>query len=220
MTGCCAGAAQAAISTITETATLPPEAADYTLQPLSFAQFDPSLGKLQSVQIVVHSTMHLTQQFENTSDQEQNIRARQTVDFVLTLPDGTTPFLKDRQVVARTYSVSEFDGTVDFDGTSGSTTDYQISSTNQKRLKSRDKLDMFTGSGLASLFLSANETFQASDEQNQLVAQSQAFAGAKIDVIYNYIAIPEPVAFGLVAGSVALLSFGAINRRANRIEKK
>jgi len=200
--------ARAAISVLTESATLSPQAADFTDQPLTFSQFDPGLGKLKSVRIVVHSTTQLTQQYENTSDQEQAIRARQTFDLLLELPDGTTPILKDHQRVARTYSASEFDGDIDFDGTSGSTTDYQIKSTNQKLLKSKGGLAMFTGSGLASLFLSGNETFQASNKQNQVVAQAQAFAGAEVQVIYSYIAaVPEPAGYGLVAGLVAFVPF-------------
>ena len=207
---------RAAISTLTQSATLTPQAADFAEEPLTFSQFDPSLGKLQSVRIVLHSTTQLTQQYENTSDQEQAIRARQTFDLLLELPDGTSPVMKDHQRVARTYSASEFDGDIDFDGTSGSTTEYQITSTNQKLLKSRGRLAMFTGSGLASLFLSGNETFQASNKQNQLVAQAQAFAGAEVQIIYSYIAaVPEPAGYGLVAGLVAIIPsvWGLIRRR-------
>lgn len=205
-TVCCQ--AHAALSTLTEHATLSPQATDFSDQPLAFAQFDPSLGKLQSVRIVMHSTIQLTQQYENTSDKDQSIRSRQTLDFILELPDGTTPILNDRQSTSRTYSAGAFDGDIDFDGTSGSTTDYEITSTNQKLLKSRAKLAMFTGSGLASIFLSADGTFTASNKQNQLVAQAQAFAGADVQIIYNYIAavpVPEPVGYGLAAGLAAIV---------------
>ncbi|HWD91566.1 MAG TPA: choice-of-anchor E domain-containing protein [Verrucomicrobiae bacterium] len=199
-----ANLAHGAISTITVSAMLSPQAADFSNQPLSFQQFDPGLGKLQSVRVIVRSTIQLSQQFENTSDQDQAIHSRQTLDLVLDLPDGTTPAVKDRQVVARTYSADAFDGDIDFDGTSGSTTDYEITSSNQKLLKSRAKVAMFTGSGLANLFLSADGTFTASNKQNQLVAQAQALAGVEVQIIYNYIAVvPEPVAYGLAAGVLA-----------------
>jgi hypothetical protein len=218
---CFANLAHAALSTLTVNATLPAQAVDFSDQPLTFSQFDPTLGKLQSVRISVHSTSQLTQQYENTSDQEQTIAARQTLDLILELPDGTTPVIKDRQAVAHTYAASEFDGNIDFDGTSGATTDYGISSTNQKLLKSRAKLAMFTGSQLASLFLSANSDFRASNKGNQLVAEAQAFTGVEVGIIYSYIAaVPEPVDYGLAAGLLAFAPFlcRLCRRKAGRDE--
>src|SRR3974390_3467726 len=41
--------AGAALSTLSTYATLSPQTADFVNRPLSFAEFDPSLGKLQSV---------------------------------------------------------------------------------------------------------------------------------------------------------------------------
>lgn len=215
---CSASSAHAAISSLSVEATLSPQAADFSDQALTFSQFDPSLGKLKSVQVIVRSTVQMMQQYENTSDKNQAIRSRETLDWVLELPDGTTPILRDRQTVKRNYSAEAFDGTVDFDGESGSTTDYEITSTNQKVIKSKARLAMFTGSGLADLFLSANGTFKASNKENQLVAQTQAFAGAEVRIIYNYIAdiavVPEPVSYGMVAGLLAFFPLiGRLRRR-------
>jgi hypothetical protein len=204
---CLANPTYAALSTITMTTSLPEEAADFSDQPLSFQQFDPSLGKLKSVRIILRSSSTLTQQYENTSDKDRSIRSRQTLDFVLELPDAATRILKEREAVSHSYSTSAFDGDIDFDGTSGGTTEYDITTTNQKLLKSRAKLAMFTGSGLADIFLSATTTFQASKKSpDQLVAEAQALTGADVTIIYSYIAaVPEPLWYGLSAGAIAFI---------------
>ena len=205
---CLANPTYAALSTISVTTSLLPQTADFSDQPLAFQQFDPGLGNLKSVRIIVHGNSALTQQYENTSDQDLNIHSRQTLDFILELPDAATRILEDREAVSHSYSLSAFDGNVDFDGASGGTTVYGIATTNQKLLKDQAKLAMFTGSGLADIFLSATTTFQASKKTtDQLLAQAQALAGADITIIYSYIAAaPEPAWYGLSAGAIALVS--------------
>ena len=196
---------------MTVNASLPQLAADYVDQPLSFQQFDPSLGRLKSVRIIVDSKSTLKQGYENTSDTDRTIRSRQTLDFLLELPDATTKILKDRQEVTHKYSVSAFDGNIDFDGTSGGTTEYDISTTSQKLLKSQARLAMFTGSGLGNLFLSADTTFLASQKGDLPVTQAEALAGADVTIVYDYVAVapvavvPEPIWYGLSAGVVALV---------------
>jgi hypothetical protein len=216
---CLANPASAALSTISVTTSLSPQTADFSNQPLAFQQFDSGLGNLKSVRIIVHGNSTLTQQFENTSDQDLNIHSHQTVDFILELPDAATQILEDREAVSHSYSLSAFDGNVDFGGTSGSTTQYGITTTNQKLLKDQAKLAMFTGSGLADIFLSATTTFQASKKTtDQLLAQAQALAGADVTIIYSYIAAaPEPGCYGLSGGVIALVfAFYRIRLQKNR----
>jgi len=204
---CFANLAHAALSTITVNASLSPQAADYSDEPLSFQEFDPSLGRLKSVRVILRSKSILKQEYENTSDTDRPIRLRQTLDFILELPDATTKILKDRQRVTHKYSTGAFDGDIDFDGTSGGATEYDISTTNQKLLKSRARMAMFTGSGLANLFMSADTTFLVSQKGDVPVTQTEASAGADVTIIYNYIAVaPEPIWYGLFAGVVALVS--------------
>src|ERR1700754_4706923 len=85
---CCGSRAGAALSTISETVSLAPELTVFTGAPVTFQKFDPSLGKLSSVEVIVQGTGDLTQRYENISKHSTSVQFHQSVEWLLTLPNG------------------------------------------------------------------------------------------------------------------------------------
>jgi hypothetical protein len=218
------GRGYAAISTVTVTASLRPELANFADVPLSFQQFDPSLGKLSSVEIILQGTGQITQQYENTAYQGDSERVRQTLNLVLAMPNGNGKgsFLKAHQAENHQYSGGSYDGAIDFGGTSGETGIYDITASDEKLLQGKKNLAMFTGSGLADLFLSAKAPFHAVHPAKSSIVEAWALTGADITITYHYIPAPEPAWYGLSAGALGLaaaLRRKNKNRRLNKIGK-
>lgn len=211
---CCgANRANAAISTLTETVSLSPQLAAFSGVPVGFQKFDPSLGKLSSVQIILQGTGEFTQRYENMANQHDTARMRQSLDLILTLPNSGQPFLKAHQVEKHRYSADAFDGVIDFDGSSGKTGVYGVTAENEKVLSSRNNLALFTGSGLADIFLSTRAPFHISGVGQSSAFEAMALTGVDITVIYSFISAPEPAWYGLLAGGLALIAIRAARVR-------
>lgn len=196
---------QAAISSVAETVSLAPQYAGFGSVPLSFQKFDSSLGQLSSVEIILQGTGQFTQRYENTAERADSARMKQTINLMLTLPDADKPLLKAKQVENHRYSVSGYDGVIDFEGTSGVSGFYDVTAEDDKVLTSKKNLAQFTGSGLADIFLSTRAPFHISGVGQSSAFEVQALTGADITIIYNYVAAPEPIWFGAAAGGVALV---------------
>lgn len=199
------GEANAAISSVTVTASVPQQPSDFSDLPITFQKFDSTLGQLASVEIILQGNGEMTQEFENTTTTTHNsARIRQTVDFSLTLPNVTKPFLSVSQTEKHKYSAGPFDGTVDFGGTSGTTATYDITASGDKIFQSGKNLANFSGTDLGEMFLSSDSPFHISSRQSAVVGAAIT-EGADITIIYSYTAIPEPVWYGVLAGSAGLI---------------
>jgi hypothetical protein len=215
---CCGNGAGAAMSTITETVSLAPELTDYSDAPVAFQKFDASLGRLCSVEIILQGTGELTQQYENTSKRASAKQFHQSLELLLTLPDARHPFLKARQNENHKYRADGFDGVVDFGGASGDTSTYDVTGEDRTRLTSKQRLGLFTGSGLADLFLSARTRSNGQRANAKSIREAEALAGADITIIYNYVpasppvlvSVPEPNGYGVVTGLIGLVAVGAM----------
>lgn len=214
---CCWGnRAGAALSTITETVSVAPALADFSEVPVSFQKFDTSLGKLSSVEIILQATGEMTQKYENTSKNPASLKFHQGLELLLTLPDGRPPLVDARQKEKNIYQTGAFDGVVDFGGTSGGVSTYDLTSEDQKTLTAKNRLAEFTGSGLVDLFLSTGTSFNGTHFSGNAVREAEALAGADITIIYNYVAAPEPEEFGAVAGMLGVVVLSARVWRARK----
>jgi len=202
---------EAALSSITVTASVPQQSSDFSDMPVTFQKFDPSQGKLASIEILLQGNGQLTQEFENRANSHNSARVRQTLLLNLTMPDANKSFLSASQTEKHKYAAGPYDGVVDFDGTSGETDIYDVTASNEKLLRSRKDLAMFTGSDLVEMFLSSDSFFHISSGKNAMFGV-EAMTGADITIIYNYTSVPEPVWYGLLAGALALI--GALRLQA------
>lgn len=195
--------AHTAIVTQTVQASLAAQSTDFSNQQIGVQQFDPSLGTLQSVEVILHGTGQMIQEFENRAPNSSSITFGQTLNSALTLPGGQQ--MNIQQSENHTYSADAYDHVLDFGGTSGGTHTYDVTASSQQ-LYTGD-LAAFTGSGLAFLFLSANATFQVLDFTGNLIVSGTTTAGADVSVIYTYDAafIPEPRIFGIALGAAAFV---------------
>jgi hypothetical protein len=172
--------------------------------PITFQKFDSSLGKLSSVEIILHGTGQLTQQFENRANSRNSARIRQTIVLSLTMPGAKNPLLSATQTEKHQYKEGPYDGTTDFGGPSGETSVYGVTASDDQVLKSRKDLTMFTGSDLVEMLLSSDSRFHISSGKNASFA-IDAMTGADISITYNYITVPETAWFGGLAGAFALM---------------
>ena len=214
LTCCICNHSEAALSSLSVSVSVPQQE-DFSDLPITFQKFDPTLGKLSSVEIILQGNGEMTQQFENRAHSQNSARIRQTVLFTLTLPNANNPLLSASQTERHKYSAGPFDGTIDFGGTSGATGVYDVTASADTLLQSRKSLAMFTGTDLGEMFLSSDTSFHIASGKNASFA-IDALTGADITIIYNFITIPEPVWFGGLAGALALacaLRFGAQRQR-------
>ncbi len=195
--------AEAALSSISVTVSVPQQE-DFSDLPITFQQFDPTLGKLSSVEIILTGTGELTQQFENRASTRNSARIRQTVTLSLTMADANKPLLSAKQTEKNKYKADPFDGDIDFGGTSGVTGIYDFTASDDEVLQTKKNLAMFTGTGLADMFLSSESRFHISSGKNASFA-IDSLTGADITVIYNYITVPETAWVGGLAGTVGLV---------------
>src|SRR5207248_1184040 len=91
---------KAALSSVTVSV---PQQEDFSDMPVTFQKFDPSLGTLASVEIILQGTGQMTQQFENRAHSSNSARMRQTVDLSLTMQDANSPLLSTSQTEKHKY---------------------------------------------------------------------------------------------------------------------
>ena len=203
---CCIGIrAKAALSTMTVTASVAPQLAGFYDVPVTFQKFDPGLGKLSSVEIILQGTGEISQQYENTADFSSSKHVHQTLNLVLTTQNAGGSFLSAHQNENHKYSAGAFDGDIDFAGPSGDSAIYGVDISKTKVVQSRPNLAMFTGSDLAQMFLSSQTYFRVSPSDKHSIVEAQALVGADISIIYNYISAPEPAWYGMFAGALGLV---------------
>lgn len=167
-------------------------------------QFNPSLGTLDSIEFTLDGHVEGSAGFENkdaepatiTMDLQAMLRLRRPDNSVLVL---TIP------VVSTIDSVTAWDGTDDYAGTSGKTyTNLSANSSDSAITTSPADIALFTGTGNITLPTTANGASTGSGAGN-LLLQFSTFASAGGTVTYNY-TVPEPAAMGLLGlgGMLAL----------------
>jgi hypothetical protein len=178
---------------------------------VSITQFNPALGTLNSVQINVDAHLEGSARFEHRGNKPATITMGVWADFQVQRPDasylvGASPGLFADELV------TNFDGTLDFGGTSGRTYDpFSADLSNAEVTSDAADLALFTGTGDIVLPVRADATSGAMGSGN-LLLDVQTLASAGVTVTYDYAPVPEPSALVGLAG-MGLVGLGMWVRR-------
>ena len=114
---CAATAAQSA--SIVRTDSVPLTKTNWT-QSLTVPQFDPALGTLQSVKFTLGSHVEGSAKFESLDAASATVTMKMAATVRLSRLDATA-IVATTPTSTTVDTVARFDGTIDFDGTSGKT---------------------------------------------------------------------------------------------------
>ena len=153
------------------------------------AQFNPSLGQLQSVTIAQQGSIATDIQIENISTTTAaNIQV--SINGTMSLSGGGV-----NQAVSLTpdpsvynFAATTFDGKLDYSGTSGSTVTETMNSTNGPLvLSSSNALLPFEGTGTVSLSESSTASFSLTSDVANVANNITSTATDVVTVTYTYI---------------------------------
>jgi protocatechuate 3,4-dioxygenase beta subunit len=148
-------------------------------------QFDPSLGTLTSIDIIISDPVTNTIKVENLDSAPATITATMTGAIMLTGPD--IPGLTNPINQSQSFNASAFDGVIDFGGTSGHNFGPQtVQGSNSITLSDAASLAAYTGTGTVLFNVSANASASGSGSGNLLLSVNTT-ASAKVTVVYHYI---------------------------------
>lgn len=158
-------------------------------QTQSVAQFDPSLGTLNSVQIILNGKLTSDVKVENLDAAPSTVNAQVNGNISLQGPGGTTLLSVSPSIVDNSTSLSAYDGTLDYAGTSGHDFGDQ-SSTAQKSITLTNNLSAWEGKGNVALTEAAQSSSTVSGSGNEQVHICSEGSGTAT-VIYNYTPKPQ-----------------------------
>lgn len=171
------------------TDTVPIQAMNWS-EPLTFPQFDPSLGILTSVEITVSGDISGSIGYENFPGQTPiSVTGQVSAALLLNLPQSQL-LLASRELISVTDSAGIYDGSIDFGGTSGATHFYVGTLTNQRTYIQPLDLQPYIGMGSLSIPLSANSQWDAGGGSANIVIALRTDGGGRGIIRYVY-AIPE-----------------------------
>ena len=159
---------------------------------LTLPKFDSSLGNLESILFELSGDVEGSVSLENEDAQAAVVTGNLAAEIRLKKPDDSLLL-----VALPTASVEEkleaYDGTFDFDGTSGvKLTGISNTKKESKLFTTTDDFTPFIGDGSFNLFLEAIGNSTATGAGN-LSARFETFAGATVMVSYTYAKKNEPI---------------------------
>jgi hypothetical protein len=158
-------------------------------QTQSVAQFNPALGTLNSVQVILNGTLNSDVKVENLDAAPSTVNAQVNGNLSLQGPGGTSLSVSPT-ISENSTSLSPYDGTLDYGGTSGRDFGEQSASA-QQSITLTNNLSAWEGTGNVSLTESAQSTSTVSGSGNEQVHICSEGAGTAT-VIYNYTPAPPP----------------------------
>jgi hypothetical protein len=166
---------------------------------LSVPKFDPALGTLLGIDFSLTGTVSGSAAYESLDADPATITLNLTAEVVVQRPD-LSQLIVVLPVVNVVENSAAFDGTIDFDGPSGSTfTNLNATLTNTASSPPpASDLVLFTGPGTINLPVSASGMSSGSGAGN-LILQFATSAEAEFTVTYHYL-VPEPATLAMLAG--------------------
>ena len=183
---------------------------------LSIAQFDSSLGTLNSVKLTFDGSITSSVGFENTAaspydaDFWAGIGFGSKVDNSATLSitrDSTTYLSETESATAICPDLDAYDGLTDFAGDSGATEEI-INESYQTIVTLNNPVDLaaFIGSGFVDFAFDASNSALTTIQVSGLVADVSTQIGGSILAEYDY-TVPEPATLGLLVFGGAWLGW-------------
>jgi len=168
-------------------------------------KFDPALGTLISVTWSVSATVNGNVSFESLDNAPTMISTALSATITLARPDNT-PLQVVIPLVSNMDPATQFDGTIDFGGTSGkSYIGLAASDMGSSSSSAAADLALFTAGFVGetvSLPVTAAGSSTGSGAGN-LILSFNTFASAQVEVCYTFEPIPAP-------GALALLGLGGL----------
>lgn len=158
-------------------------------QTRSVAQFDPALGTLNSVQVILNGTLSSDVKVENLDNAPSTVNAQVNGNLSLQGPSGTSLSVSPT-IVENGTALAPNDGTLDYSGPSGYDFGQQSASA-QKSITLTNNLSAWEGTGNVNLTESAKSASTVSGSGNEQVQISSEGSGTAT-VIYNYTPAPPP----------------------------
>ena len=193
----------ASAATITHTQTLGDQTTNFADRSVgSIAQFDASLGTLNSATITLLGTVSGSVSYESLDAAPSSVTTSISAEVSL-----STSALDSLIVVLPTQteirSATAFDGAIDFAGTSGGSIANLNANLSGSTVLTGASLAEFIGNGFVDFTLNGTGVSSASGSGN-LATIFQTAAGGTVTVTYDYSDAPAPVP--LPAGGLLLLS--------------
>ena len=188
---------------------------------LSFSKFDTSLGNLTSIRFDLSGVVQGNGNAESLDATASTVTLSLGSLLGLTRPDNST-LVVTNPVFSQTFNFSAFDGSINFDGTSGgSTGSVSASGANFFVSSSASDLALFSALGGGTINLGLNAVGASSGNgSGNLLTQFSTAASGVAKVTYTYTAktpstdVPEPASLALICGGLGLL--GAARRRKHK----
>ncbi len=211
-------AASAQANTITFTAEKPLSTANWR-DILVLDKFNTSLGTLNSITFGLVGSAQGIGRVESLAGAATHITLSLGSIFTLSRPDSSSLVNVNNPIFSQNFSLSGFDGAIDFAGASGGSTGLLSSSkSNSFTSTSINDFALFSavGGGKINLGISATAMSDSAGAGN-LVAYVQTLAAGYTTVSYNYTAapIPEPETYAMMLVGIGLLGF-AKRRKATK----
>jgi len=172
--------------TVSFTDTLPTTQTNFSTA-LVFNKFDATQGTLTSVTFTINGTVTGVMQFENQSPSPSTVTTTLSAVILLDRPDGSN-LVGITPSGSQTYSVTAYDGVLDFGGTSGRTNSGLTGTAgNILTTMAASDLALFssTTGGVISLPIMATATSNYTGSGN-IAEQTSTRASAQVTVTYNF----------------------------------